>query len=227
MRKAQFWQYCTVRTAEQCMQQRTVDAINTAVGSRGRAQRAAGAVCHLPPACRQPANLLCVCASMRSARSACLLVARTARCFYHEGLPLAPSSCPSSPSRTRQALPALASLLAKSKNAVAPQAVWKRLLSSAEKLHPQAQPIGCNGNSKSKGNSNSRNAVACAPLHPQATAKAKATAGQCSAAVQRRRQRQKRAHTTANAHPTDSAPNTPPAHRPKARSAQAEATARA
>lgn len=42
-----------------------------------------------------------VCASMRSARSACLLVARTARCFYHEGLPLAPSSCPSSPSRSQ------------------------------------------------------------------------------------------------------------------------------
>lgn len=44
MRKAQFWQYCTVQTAEQCMQQRTVDATNTAVGSKGRAQRAAGAV---------------------------------------------------------------------------------------------------------------------------------------------------------------------------------------
>lgn len=50
------------------------------------------------------ANTVCagrVRASMRSARSACLLVARTARCFYHEGLPLAPSSCPSSPSRSR------------------------------------------------------------------------------------------------------------------------------
>lgn len=146
MRKTQFLQFlqfCTVRTAEQCTQQRTAAAIDTAVGSRGRAQRAGCVLC---------AQALC--ASMRSARSACLLAARTARCFYHERLPLAPSSCPSSPSRSRQALPALASLLA------------------------TAQPIGCKGNSKG----NSANAVACAPLHPHATATA--TAGQCCAAGQ-------------------------------------------
>lgn len=82
----------------------------------------------------------CVRASMRSARSACLLAARTARCFYHEGLPLAPSSCPSSPSRSR---PRSRPCSQQHKGCRTAGCTLKHLLSSAEKLYPQAQPVGC------------------------------------------------------------------------------------
>lgn len=155
MRKTQFLQFlqfCTVRTAEQCTQQRTAAAIDTAVGSRGRAQRAGCVLC---------AQALC--ASMRSARSACLLAARTARCFYHAGLPLAPSSCPSSPSRSRQALPALASLLARAQ------------MLSRRRLHAKAPAmLHC----KALPTSNSTNAVAPAPRALRSTHKAKAHSAQ-------------------------------------------------
>ena len=120
MRKAQFWQYCTVRTAEQHTQQRTADAINTAVGSKGRAQRAAGSV----------GSRLCAlhheqCSAAGPVRIHALCALRLPACCSHSSLLLPRRAATRSQLVSKQplALPtALASLLAKSKKDVAPQA---------------------------------------------------------------------------------------------------------
>lgn len=186
MRKAQFRKYCTVRTAEQHTQQRTADAINTAVGSRGRAQRAAGAVCG-----RLCALYDAYCVHRACVRIHALCALRLPACCSHSSLLLPRRAATRSQLVSKQplALPAgsaCARVPARKEHKGCRTAGCrlKRLLSSAEKLHPQAQPIGCKGHSNGHSKGNSAKDVACAPLYPQATAKATAKAGQCSAAGQ-------------------------------------------
>ena len=170
MRKAQFsqfLQFCTVRTVEQCTQQKAAAAINTAVGSRGRAQ----------------------CAGMQRAAGALYIPCVRIR------LPLAPSSCPSSPSRSRlRSRPCSQRAQRMSHRRLCGSACYAPLQSSTNKQEREC----CRARST------------CAPLYPQARAhstraraRARAVRGiEHRAGSSRRAQARSRAAHAAGSHRT-------------------------